>query len=321
MALNKILIFAEGGADGPSTLTLEMATKARALAGSVEAFTVGHGQEMAEALGAHGVTVVHDAGAVGERLVGPHAAVALQAHLVAESADAVFFGQTTDGRDTAARLSVLLDQPVMTNNVGAELSGDGKLVVEEPIFGGVKNIFTQWESDGTAIALFRPKSFEAEPSGGGAAEVRSAATADAGVAGSAVVTGRHEEERSGPQLDDAAVVVSGGRGLGSPEAYAMVEELAGLLGAAAGASRAIVDAGWVPYSMQVGQTGKVVKPSVYIACGISGATQHLVGMKGSKNIIAINKDAEAPIFGVSDLGIVGDVHKVLPALIEALKAR
>ena len=158
-------------------------------------------------------------------------------------------------------------------------------------------------------------------SGGGAAAVEDLAAADNGATGAAVVTNRFVEEKTGPSLDDAAVVVAGGRGLGDKDNYALVENLAKQLGAAPGASRAIVDAGWVPYSYQVGQTGKVVKPDVYIAAGISGATQHLVGMKGSKHIIAINKDPEAPIFSVADLGIVGDVNKVLPKLLEALQAR
>jgi electron transfer flavoprotein alpha subunit len=321
MTLGNVWVFAEGDENGPSTLTLELLTKARDLGSNVAAFVAGDGAAMASELGNHGASTVYSTGDLGGKLVGVHGAAAMAALIESAGApDAIMFGQTTDGRDLAARLSVKIDQPVATNNVGAEVAG-GALVVEEPVFGGTQNIYTAFRNDGPSIALFRPKSFEAAASGGAAADVVAIDVPDAGNAGSAVVTGRHLEERSGPQLDDAAVVVSGGRGLGQPEAYEMVDQLAGLLNAASGASRAIVDAGWVPYSKQVGQTGKVVKPSVYVACGISGATQHLVGMKGSKTIIAINKDPEAPIFGVADLGIVGDVHKVMPALIEALKAR
>jgi electron transfer flavoprotein alpha subunit len=195
------------------------------------------------------------------------------------------------------------------------------VTVVTPIFGGNTLVSTTFSGAAPFLAAFRPKSFAAESAGGATAAVTAVAVPDLGSTGGAQVNAVHVEETTGPKLDEANIVVAGGRGLGEAPAYAMVDELATLLKGAPGASRAIVDAGWVPYSYQVGQTGKVVKPNIYIAAGISGATQHMVGMKGSKNIIAINKDKEAPIFGVADLGIVGDVHKVLPKLIEALKGR
>jgi electron transfer flavoprotein alpha subunit len=205
-----------------------------------------------------------------------------------------------------------LDVPVITNVVDL-VERDGALAGVEPIFGGSQNVYTKFTGSATpGIFLVRPKSFAAEESGGPRLRSRRSPCPTLGAAGAAKIVNRHVEEKSGPQLDEAAVVVAGGRGLGEAANYQLIEDLAKALGAAPGASRAIVDAGWVPYSYQVGQTGKVVKPTVYIAAGISGATQHLVGMKGSKNIIAINKDPEAPIFSVADLGIVGDVHKVLP---------
>ena len=234
--------------------------------------------------------------------------------------DAILIPATYDGRDVAGRLSVKLDRPVLTNVTGL-VAGDDGLSSQHPIFGGSHIVTAHFTGPGPAIFVIRAKSFAAEPSGGAAAAVVAAPAPDTGAANGAKLVERHVEERSGPKLDEAAVVVSGGAGLGDAANYALIEELAKLLHGAAGASRAIVDAGWVPYSHQVGQTGKTVKPTVYVACGISGATQHLVGMKGSKNIVAINKDREAPIFSVADLGIVGDVHKVLPALIEALKAK
>ncbi len=322
MGLSKIWVYAEATPDGgPTSLTLEILSKARELADTVECVTSADGAPMAEALGAHGATTVHAAGGLGESLPGPTMAAAIEGLMgSAGTPDAIFFGQTYEGRDVMSRLSVALDQPVLTNNVDVVLDGD-TLVVEEPVFGGTKNVHTAFRNSGVKLATFRPKSFNAEPSGGGAAAVSELATGDVGVVGAARVVERHAEERSGPQLDEAAVVVAGGRGMGDAERYQVIEELAKLLGGAPGASRAIVDAGWVPFAYQVGQTGKVVKPTVYLAAGISGATQHLVGMKGSKHIIAVNKDPEAPIFSVADLGIIGDAHKVLPALVEAIKAR
>ncbi len=321
MALSKVWVHIEENEGAVAPISLEILTKARELADTVEAFTGGDGSAVAEGAGAHGATKVFATGDLGGKFQGAHVAAALAALVEAEGApDAILFGTTYDGRDIAARLSVKLDKPVVTNNTDIEVDGDA-VVVSEPIFGGTQIVKTKFTAGQPAIVLIRPKSFAAESSGGGAAEVADLAVPDTGAAGAAKMVQRHVEEHSGPKLDEAAIVGSGGRGLGEAGKYEMIEQLAKLLKGAPGASRAIVDAGWVPYSYQVGQTGKVVKPTVYIAAGISGATQHMVGMKGSKNIIAINKDPEAPIFGVSDLGIVGDVHKVLPKLIEALQAR
>ena len=321
MALSKVWVHAELTPEGTvAPISLEILAKAREIADVVEVFTGADGASVAEAVGKHGATTVHATGDLSGKLQGVHVAAALAAAIEAGAApDAILLGTTYDGRDIAARLSVKLDKPVLTNNTDIEV-GDG-IVVSTQIFGGTQIVKTKFAAGGPAIALFRPKSFVAEESGGGAATVAALSVPDTGAAGAAKLLNRHVEETTGPKLDEAAVVISGGRGLGEAGKFELIEELAKLTKGAPGASRAIVDAGWVPYSYQVGQTGKVVKPTVYVAAGISGATQHMVGMKGSKNIIAINKDPEAPIFGVADLGIVGDVHKVLPKLIEALKAR
>jgi electron transfer flavoprotein alpha subunit len=176
--------------------------------------------------------------------------------------------------------------------------------------------------DGPTLVTVRPKTFPAQAVAGATAVVDELDLAPREQACRARATGVvREAAQSGVSLDAAPVVVAGGRGMGGPEAFALVRELAGVLGGAAGASRAAVDAGWVPYTMQVGQTGTTVRPGLYVACGISGALQHRVGMQGSDTIVAINRDPEAPIFAIADLGIVGDVHEVLPRLIDELRAR
>jgi electron transfer flavoprotein alpha subunit len=319
MALNNIWVFAQASEGAPTSATLELLTKARSLSSNVVAIIGGDGAS-AGVLGEYGATKVYAINH-GSTLPGVAIASALKSVIDGgETPDLIMFPQNYEGRDVMARLSVKIDKTVITNNVDISDSGDGVTVVT-PIFGGNTLVSTTFTGAGPYLAAFRPKSFAAESAGGAAAAVTAIAVPDLGAAGAANVTAVHVEETSGPKLDEADIVVSGGRGLGESPSYALIEELAQLLKGAPGASRAIVDAGWVPYSYQVGQTGKVVKPTIYIAAGISGATQHMVGMKGSKNIIAINKDKEAPIFGVADLGIVGDVHKVLPQIIAALKGR
>ena len=321
MTLSSLWVVAEPANGSFTSNSVELLSHARTFGATVSAVTCGdNGSTLAAQAGDYGATTLYDVGPLGDALPGVPVALAIAALVASVGApDAILIPTSYDGRDIAGRLSARLDRPLLTNVTG--LTDEGGLVTEHPAFGGIQMVNARFTGDGPGIIVVRAKSFAAEPAGGASASVVSAPPGETGASGSAKIVQSHVEERSGPKLEEAAVVVSGGRGLGEADKYALIEEIAKLLNGAPGASRAIVDAGWVPYSHQVGQTGKTVKPTVYIACGISGATQHMVGMKGSKNIVAINKDADAPIFQIADLGIVGDVHKVLPALIEALKAR
>ncbi|HQT98866.1 MAG TPA: electron transfer flavoprotein subunit alpha/FixB family protein [Acidimicrobiales bacterium] len=320
MSISSLWVVAEPSNGSFTTTSLELLTQARALSASVSVITWGDGASLAAQAGEYGASTLFDVGSLEGALPGAPVASAIAGLVATKGAPAAILIPTSyDGRDIAGRLSARLNRTVLTNVTG--LVDDGALTTEHPVFGGTQIVRARFSGEGPGLIVVRAKSFAAEPSGGPAPVVESAPVGELGTTGSAVIVNSHVEEREGPKLEEAPVVVSGGRGLGEASQYALIEEAAKLLNGAAGASRAIVDAGWVPYSHQVGQTGKTVKPTVYIACGISGATQHMVGMKGSKNIVAINKDADAPIFQIADLGIVGDVHQVLPALIAALRAR
>jgi electron transfer flavoprotein alpha subunit len=313
----KVWVFVEEVDGAPSALSMELLTKAREL-GDVTALYLGAGSEEAfSTVGDYGAAnLLHlDAG---ERLPSAPVAAALASRAGEDSPDLILFGQAYTDRDVAGRLAVRLGVGILSNASDIRLA-NGAIETDHEIFGG-SQIATASAEEAPFIVALRPKSFAAEPAGAGEPAVETLELPDTASSEARVVES-HAEEREGPQLGDAAVVVSGGRGLGSAEAYELIEKVAKPLGAATGATRAIVDSGWVPYAKQVGQTGKTVKPDVYIAAGISGAMQHLVGMKDSGTIIAINKDPDAPIFGVADLGIVGDVHNVLPKLIEALENR
>ena len=231
--------------------------------------------------------------------------------------------QTYLGRDVIAHVSVFSDRAVLSNSVSVALSDDG-ITTTHMVFGGSKIVTAKSVGSSPHLVGVRPKSVAPVQAENVVTceVVNEDSSSSVGDQAQTKIVSREVIQSVGPELDEAAVVVTGGRGVGNQENYqALIQTCADLLGGASGASRAIVDAGWVPYSKQVGQTGKTVKPEVYIACGVSGATQHLVGMKGSKNIIAINTDDQAPIFTVADLGIVGDLNVVLPSLIEKIKAR
>jgi len=311
-------IVAEPHADGFSTATYELASEAARHGGDVSVITWGEASDEAvRTAGRFGAQAVLLLDVPTNVVPGAPVATALAALCETRRPDIVLFSSSYDGRDIAGRLSARLDRPVLTN-VTAIATDDG-VVTEHQIFGGTKIARARVTTDGVALVVVRPKSFAAEEHARSATLERVEAVTS--TVAPVMITSSHVDERTGPALADADVVVAGGRGLGSADAFAAVTELAALLGGAPAASRAIVDAGWVPYAYQVGQTGQTVKPTLYVACGISGATQHLVGMKGAQYIVAINKDATAPIFNVADFGIVGDVNTLLPALNALLRAR
>jgi electron transfer flavoprotein alpha subunit len=308
-------------ADGKiSRATLEMLSRAAEL-GRAEVVLLGPAPEDAVAiLAAHGASKVYRSAdpVYREWLTLP--AVETIARLIAAHRPSVMlFAWSYGGRDIAAALSARLDCGALTD-VGDLALRDGALEATIPALGGSYLNTSTLTGPGPRLVLVRPKSFDLKANPKPAAVEEVPPPPDAAVR-RVRVTERVTVKREGPQLEDSRVIVAGGRGLKGPERFAMLQELADLLGGAVGATRAAVDAAWVPYALQIGQTGKTVKPDLYVACGISGAIQHLAGMKGSKTIVAINTDAEAPIFQVADLGVVGDVFKIVPQLIEELKKR
>jgi electron transfer flavoprotein alpha subunit len=315
----KVLVYAELNQGKLVPTTLELMAKAREL-GDVEAVALGAGAKAAAAaLGKHGAKVVHvNEDAAFDDYVAEPATDALAALHKEAPADLILFGFTTDSREVAGRLAARLGVGLISNAADLDAK-DGGFVAKVPYFGGAK-LASMKANSKPAIVLIRPKSFEASESGGTSQVKELSASIDAGSKRAHIVE-RVVEASEKVKLEEAKVVISGGRGMGGPDNFPLLEDLANALGGAVGASRAVVDAGWVPYSMQVGQTGKSVRPGVYIAVGISGAMQHTVGMKASKVIIAINKDAEAPIMKMADLGVVGDALKIVPALTAAVKAK
>jgi len=313
----EILVLAEHDGGTVKKVTTELLTLARAH-GEPSVVWTGEGAEAARArlaeFGAAKVYVAAGADYAGY-LVAPKAE--LLAHLMAEKAPAaVLVAASSEGREVAGRLAVKTGSGVLTDVTGL---ADG-LVGEQPIFGGAITVASRVKT-GTPIVAVRPNAVTPEV-GAGAADLVPVDFTVSDAAKTARVTGRVVAERGErPELTEASIVVSGGRGVGAAEHFALIEQLADSLGAAVGASRAATDAGWYPHQFQVGQTGKTVSPQLYMAIGISGAIQHRAGMQTSKTIMVVNKDAEAPIFELADFGVVGDLFKVVPQLIEEIGKR
>ena len=317
-----VLIAGELDGGSVSSLTMELLTAARELTGeggAVDAVFCGNEVTVPPGLPADRVHVI-DHPALGQADAGVFDAAtgALEALGAAVSPDIFLFGKSDSGPVIAARLAYRLGAPLAQDCVGVSLDSDGTLRFERPVFGG--NAVGSYESAGPGphVVVIRPGSFEAASTGGGpAAEQFDPGEAIGGRGARLVRT--EMEESAGVRLEDAEVVISGGRGLGGPEPFRQLEELARMVGGAVGASRAACDAGWIDHSHQVGLTGKTVSPRLYLTFGISGASQHMAGCSSSKNIVAVNTDDQANVFRESRFGVVGDWSKVLPAMIATLR--
>jgi electron transfer flavoprotein alpha subunit len=294
--------------------------KAAQLGGDVHGAVLGSGvAEVAATAGEWGATVVHVCDDPALEAPLPQPRVDALAQLVADTgAETVLFASSVLAADVAAGLAARLEGGLNWDLIDLVVA-DGQLVGKRPALQDSVLVDVGWTTT-PRLALIRSGSFEPQQTGG-SAEVRSFETSFEDFSTAARMVEQAHEEASGPSIEDADVIVAGGRGLGGPEGFAVVEELAKALGGAVAATRAVVDAGWYPYSAQVGQTGKTVAPKLYVACGISGAIQHKVGMQGSGTIVAINKDANAPIFEFADLGVVGDLHQIVPKLAELVRTR
>jgi electron transfer flavoprotein alpha subunit len=317
----EVLVLAEHAGGEVKKVTCELLTAAARLGEPAVVWAgpgAGAGRERLAEYGAARVYAAESADFDGY-VVAPKAE--LLAALVAEKAPAaVLVAGTMEGKEIAGRLAVKTNSGVLTDVVDVTAGPDGTPVAAHANFGGAITVHAR-ATRGTPILAVRPNAITARPAPGPAGIVP-VTVALSGAAKAARITGQVVAEKSRrPDLTEAAIVVSGGRGTGSADGFAIIEQLADALGAAVGASRAVTDAGWYPHQFQVGQTGKTVSPQLYLAAGISGAIQHRAGMQTSKTIIAINKDPEAPIFEITDFGVVGDLFKVIPQLIDEIGKR
>ena len=319
--MNKILVFLEAEEGNIKRSSLEVATAAVKLAnekGLEVGGVVFNGNEAtAKQAGEYGVkTVVSAKSDALENYSSTAAAKAIQEIVDTEGYDTVMFSANARGLELAPRVSAKIEAGYISDAIELSAEDDG-LHAKKPVYAGKAIITTKIDTQKQVVSL-RPNVFTAEKADGGDAEFKEIAV-DIPAEETKVKVTEVQKNKGKMDVLEADIVVSGGRGIKGPENYHLIEELAEAFGGAHGASRAVVDAGWRPHSEQVGQTGKTVSPSLYVACGISGAVQHLAGMSSSKYIVAINKDKDAPIFGVCDYGLVGDLFEIVPKLKDKVK--